>query len=185
MFNNLKSGFNSLSNKKPLVELIVALLTIPVLVTVILLNFTNLNGKNNDSTNSGSTPVVIEKDANSNGDVSEAPGNNPTVVTPNPEICKDQVGPVSIASPGEGTTASDNPANFIIKYQDSAYCSVVWSYRINNGTWSEFGSNSPAVYNLPSGPVKFELRVQSTVSNDQELLTRNFIYENPQASPSP
>ena len=100
-------------------------------------------------------------------------------------MCKREIGPVVIASPNEGDVVLNNPVNFIIKYEDESFCSVVWSYRINGGSWSEFGSNAPTVYNLPRGSVKFELRVQSTVSGDQEQIERNFSYRGVQVSPSP
>jgi len=181
-----KTILEKLNEKKTLIELVVAALTIPVLLTVILLNFSDIKGKKNTPPTSSNSPIIIEKD-NGNNSQSDSDKNISQIASPDPENCKEQVGPVSISSPAEGITLSDNPVNFIIKYTDPDYCSVVWSYRINGGTWSEYSSNSPTIYNMPAGPVKFELRVQSTVSSDQELLTRNFVYADniPDPSPSP
>ena len=64
-----------------------------------------------------------------------------------------------------------------ISYDDSTYCTAVWSYRINDGSWSDYSNNSVALYNLPNGPVKFELRAKSTTSSDQSDLIRNFMYD--------
>ena len=158
---------------------IAGLLSIPVLLSVIILNLNNLNSQKKNT----STPTSTEK-------VIVVPQNNNQASTPKVEptnaSCKKEVGPISITSPKEGATVTDNPACITIKYDSQNFCSVVWSYRINGGGWSEYNSNSPCLYNLPSGDVKFELRVQSAVSQDQETLTRNFIYknQNPTSTPS-
>lgn len=166
--------------RKHYVEFITAALSIPVLLTVILINLNNLNQSKTPQSASAPTPQtreVIIHDNSSNGSVAPQPTNNP--------VCKKIIGPISISFPTEASTVSDNPVNFIIKYDNDTYCSVVWSYRINNGTWSEYSANSPSIYNLPNGSIKFELRVQSTVSNDQTQLTRNFTYSGGTISPSP
>src|SRR5690606_37404596 len=102
--------------------------------------------------------------------------NNVPTPTDSP-VCKEEVGPISITFPQEGAVVKDSPVCINIRDADEDYCSVVWSYRINNGTWSEYNSNSPCLYNLPTGDVKFELRVQSTVSQDTDVLERTFKYE--------
>ena len=184
MLGKIKQGIRNLLKKKAYIELIVALLTIPFFLSIIIINFSDIKNKNKDS-EAEQKPVIIEKN---NSSPQNLPGSQNGPSPPpiqSPEACKDKIGPISISSPKEGATVSDNPVNFIIKYEDESYCRVVWSYRINNSLWSEYSSNAPTVYNLPQGSVKFELRIQSTVSNDQELLDRNFIYEGWQVSPSP
>ncbi|MCL4417482.1 MAG: hypothetical protein M1365_12460 [Actinobacteria bacterium] len=100
-----------------------------------------------------------------------------TAITPIAN-CKKTVGPISISYPSEGETVSDNPVCITIKYDDPNYCSVVWSYRINNNTWSDYSNNSACLYNLSKGEVKFDLRIQSTVSQDQtKSLSRTFNYQ--------
>lgn len=159
-------------DRKHYLEFITAALSIPVLLTVILVNINNLNASKKEAT---PTPVVtttqpreiiIREGGNS---VVEKPTSTPS------EVCKKEVGPISITSPKEGSTVTDNPVNFIIKHNDD-YCTSVWSYRINNGSWSEYSANTPSVYNLPNGAVRFQLRAQSTVSNDQDSLELNFTY---------
>lgn len=155
--------------RKHYLEFITAALSIPVLLTVILLNLNNLNSQKKDSPAipTPQTKEIIIRD-NSGDKNTPKPTDTPT--------CKKGVGTVTISYPKEGAAITDNPVNFIILH-DEAYCSVVWSYRIQGGTWSEYSSNSPSVYNMASGQTMFELRVQSTVSQDQQMFTRNFNYQ--------
>lgn len=179
IFKEISRSVKKAAPRKHYLEFITAALSIPVLLTVILVNWNSLRGPSRQDSGTEPTPreIIIREDSNSNS-------NNPTPTAG--EICKKEIGPVSIQYPKEGATVSENPVNFIIKYDDSEYCSVVWSYRINNETWSEYTSNSPSIYNLPNGNVKVELRVQSTVSQDTDSLERNFIYEGLSAvSPTP
>lgn len=170
-------------DRKHYLEFVTAALSIPVLLTVILINLNNLRETpKTEPTPSPSTPTreIIIRETEGGNSVTTAPTSS--------EICKKDIGPVSISYPKEGATLTENPVNFIIRYTDKSYCSVVWSYRINDGAWSEFSSNSPSIYNMPNGIIKFELRVQSTVSEDQEQLERNFIYQgtaSPTSSPTP
>lgn len=159
--------------RKHYLEFITAALSIPVLLTVLILNLNNLNHQKNNTapTPTPQTNEIIIHD-------SSAP--KPTDIP----SCKKVVGPVLISNPKEGATITDNPVNFIISYSDQSFCSVVWSYRINNGTWSEYSSNSPSIYNMPNGQIKFDLRIQSTVSQDQQMLTRNFNYQGSLVSPT-
>lgn len=167
--------------RKHYLEFITAALSIPVLLTVILLNLNSLNAKKetqNNQTQPTPQTVIIKETSPSNGA-------NQTVITPSSSSCKKEVGPISISYPSEGAIITDNPVNFIIKYNNPDYCSVVWSYRINGGSWSEYSSNSPSIFNLPNGNVTFDLRIQSTVSQDQDQITRKFTYQNSSATPSP
>lgn len=152
-------------------DYIAGLLTIPVLVTAILLNFNNISGKKDTDTPTPTPKVIILPQATAvpNGNT------NPNVVTAAP-VCKKAIGPVTIDYPEEGDTISDNPLSISISYSDENYCSVVWSYRINDGPWSSYNNTSPSLYNLPSGSVRFQLRVNSTVSSETKTYTRNFNY---------
>lgn len=159
-------------DRKHYLEFITAALSIPVLLTVILVNINNLNATKKEPT---PTPVITSEPREiiiregGSSPVEKNPTATPT------ELCKKEIGPISITSPKEGSTVTDNPVNFVIKHNDD-YCTSVWSYRINNGSWSEYSSSAPSIYNMPNGPVKFQLRVQSTVSNDTDSLELNFTY---------
>ncbi len=157
--------------KKHHVEYVTGLISVPVLLTAIALNIINL--QNNAHKNQTPAPTQSEKPI-----IIEISGTQTKTSTPTDiPSCKKEVGPISITSPAEGSTVSDNPVCISIKYSDANYCSVVWSYRINGGNWSDYNSNSPCLYNVPSGNVKFELRVQSTVSQDTANVERNFTYK--------
>ncbi len=182
--DKIKSWFKKLKRmklSKMHLDYIAGLLTIPVLLTAILINFTNLDK------NKTVTPPPVggpTSSPNSKVIVITQPVNN-TQPTPDAQTCTKSIGPISITYPTEGQNVSDNPLCINIDYSNNNYCSVVWSYRINNGSWSAYNSDEPCLYNLPSGSVQFQLRVQSTVSNSSETLTRNFTYSGTNNGPTP
>jgi hypothetical protein len=158
--------------KKPYIEFITAILSIPVLITVIILNFSNLQhlGKSQIS------PTPSEK-----SDVTAPDGTAPTT-----KDCKKVVGPITINSPQEGDSLDDNPVAVTLSHDDDTYCPIVWSYRINGGSWSAYDDNPIALYNLKQGDVTLDLRVKSLSSSDSETITRNFTYEgNQKKVPTP
>ena len=172
----MKKLFSGLHGKKHHLDLVIALLTIPVLLTVIITNLWNFqkNSKDGPTPTPGPSKEIIIKTAPADTQAVVQPVNNAVV----PVVgCKKLVGPISIPFPTEGQTVADNPVCINIKYSDPNYCSVVWSYRINNNTWSDYSSNSVCLYNLPKGTVKFDLRAQSTVSQDQTSISRSFNYQ--------
>lgn len=180
-FYKLINAAKKLTSKKHHLDFITAVLTIPVLLSVIILNYNNLQNLQKNKTNVNPTPTQSEKIIV----VPQNQQNQDTTPNPTSATCIKDIGPISISSPSEGETKTDNPICIIINYSNSSYCSVVWSYRINNGSWSNFSSNNPCIYNLPNGNVKFDLKVQSTVVQKETDLTRNFIYKGSNLSPTP
>jgi hypothetical protein len=175
MRQKVKHWIKSAPDRKVYIEVLTALLTVPVLITVLLTNFSNLTKTKDSAKNPEPSPkqeIIIKQLP----DTSNAPKAEATSTTMTPQSCKKEVGPVTIAYPKEGDTISDNPLTISIKYDNDTYCSVVWSYRINGGPWSDYDSNSISLYNLPNGDKQLELRVQSTVTQDQDIITRNFTY---------
>lgn len=175
MVNYLRKILKGFSQRKHNLDLVIALITIPVLLTILITNLLNLQNKSKTTTEPEAKQIIIKEDAS---------GNNPApsvitekIIQVDSKLCKKEVGPIDISFPKEGETVTDNPVCIIIKHDNENYCSVVWSYRINDGTWSEYGSNSVCLYNAPQGNIKFDLRVQSTTSNDQASLNRSFNYE--------
>lgn len=169
IFTKFSRSVKKAAPRKHYLEFITAALSIPVLLTVILVNWNSLQNSKKEEAQAQPSPaheIIIREGSGSS---------NPTPTKS--EVCKREIGPISISYPKENSTVSENPVNFIIKYDSTEYCSVVWSYRINGGVWSEYSSNSPSIYNLPNGNVKFELRVQSTVSQDADTLEKNFNYQ--------
>lgn len=164
----LKYSYRALPDKKQYIEFFTALLSVPVLVTVIILNVSNLSGnKNDDKTPSPtSSPIVVTVPVR---ETSPVPQNTSGA-------CKRGIGPITIDSPEAGEVVTDNPVQIFINYEQGEYCAVVWSYSINGGRFSDYSSNSIALYNPPSGQIKFQLKVKSVVTSEEKLLTRNFTY---------
>lgn len=177
--------------KKSYIEFFTALLSVPVLITVIMLNLNNLKGNNKSDVASPPPiqkeeriyiPVITTQDTNKNSVTRD-----PVTITviPTNQACKPQIGPVSISTPSEGNTVTENPASIIIIYKTGEYCAVVWSYRLNSGTWSAFDDKSIALYNLPQGKIKVEVKIKSIVTGDEQILTRNFTYSGPTSNIAP
>lgn len=182
-------SYKTLPDKKQYIEFFTALLSVPVLITVIMLNINSLKISNKSNTPAPAPQVKEEKvfvpvKTENTG----SSGSKNTVITvpdtPAPaqsgestsSPCKPGIGPVSITSPQEGDTISDNPVSIIVNYTAGEYCAAVWSYRLNNGSWSDYDDKSIALYNLPKGKIKIDLRVKSIVNGQEQTLTRNFTY---------
>jgi hypothetical protein len=176
--------FRDLPEKKRYIEFITALLTIPVLLSVIILNYSNLNGSKKD-TNPPSeekpTVITIVQERDESG----TPTPTPSVIAE----CKPEVGNISITSPEENETATQNPLTISIKKNDkpNEYCAVVWSYRINGGSWSNFDDKDISIFDMKSGEKNLEIRIKSLISGEEKTLKRTFLYENTQEveEPSP
>lgn len=179
MLGKLTHWYRGLPDKKRYLEFITALLTIPVLLTVLLSNLTNLqNQKNKEApTPTPSQPSIITVVSPSQPPDSAL--SDTLQATPSPTItptaqCKPEVGPISIVSPDENDTVTGDPICLDISRTNSNYCSVVWSYRINGSSWSTYTGNSICMFGLSPGPKTLDLRIKSIVSNDEEVLTRHF-----------
>lgn len=166
------TSYRKIPDKKPYIEFVTAILSIPVLLTVILLNLNSLTGTKDKEAKDSSTPapqtVVITAPASNNTN---------TATSEKEEECTPEIGPIEITAPEEGETVTDNPVFVSVKYEKGDYCSVVWSYRINGGRWSDYDDKSIALYNPPPGTIRFELRIKSVVSDDSLTLTRSFTYQ--------
>lgn len=169
-----KSLSKKIVQKKPYFELVTAILSIPVLITLSILNINSLTKINATPT---PTPEAntVQKRGFFAAPVEPKITNSPSVAVDAP--CKEGIGPVSIATPGENDKVVDNPVIITIAYDDREYCGVAWSYSINGGNWSSYDDRSVALYNLPQGQVTFELRVKSITTSDEKTLTRKFTYE--------
>jgi hypothetical protein len=164
----IKSSITRLPDKKRYLELITALLSVPVLATAILLNFNNLKPKETPTP----TPPVQERIVV----ISPSDKTDASKTQTEKEDCIQDIAPLEIASPSENETISDNPVIIDINYTQGKYCASVWSYRINDGRWSDYDDKSIALYNLPKGTVRFDLRVKSIVTGQQKNYSRTFTY---------
>ncbi len=172
-----RNSYKSLPEKKQHVEFFTAILSVPVLLTVILLNVNNLRNTKNTSTAPIPTPVkeiIYISPQDGNTTMVSSKKTDPTS-TPAP-VCDKSIGPVDIKNPKEDETLTDNPVSVLVNYEQGNHCSVVWAYRINGGRWSDYDDKSIALYNLSNGPVFFELKVKSIVTGEEKTLTRNFTY---------
>ena len=176
--NNLKTKvktwYRELPDKKRYFELLTAVLSIPVLITVILLNLGSLRKEKNG--NLSPTPIKTERVTPIQIEI--------TTIQPTAGECKKEVGPVEIVSPEENETVNDEPVCIDLSYKKGEYCAYVWSYRINGSSWSDYTDKNICLYNLPSGEKRLEVRVKSIASGDEKVLRKNFIYQNPNPSPT-
>jgi hypothetical protein len=182
MLDKIRHWWIALPDKKKYIEFITALLTVPVLLTVLISNVNSLKNSQKNTTNP--TPVIpvitiIQKD-NPTSIPSPTPNLTTTpIISPTPSTCNSAVGPVDITNPAENESVSGNPVNINISYNQGNYCAVVWSYRINGGPWSDYTSNSISIYNLNSGVQKLDAQVKSVVSGSVVVLHRTFSVAGP------
>jgi len=186
--------YRRLPDKKKHVEFITALLSVPVMVTVIIINLNNLQQSKNAATKQQTTPSTAPIQVVITGDTG-AQKRIPPLTTPTPDLtssptpsptvaaCKKQIGPVTILSPQEGEIVTKDTVCITLT-TDSSYCSITWAYSLNGGSWSDYTDKNICLYNLESGNKTIQLKIKSTVSDEVVELQRSFIYKNPNATPT-
>lgn len=175
-----KKVVHKLHKAKPHLDYIAALLTIPVLITAIIINVTNLS--KNAKTTPTPTPSQI-RSAYGNTTIQTVKATSIPQPTSGPN-CLAGIGQVAVSYPQEGDTVSANPLCIDISYQSQNHCGVVWAYRINGGPWSDYSNNSVCLYNMPSGTISYDLQVKSLVNTDSQIVHRTFTYA-PLVTPTP
>lgn len=169
----LRYSYRSLPDKKQYIEFFTALLSVPVLLTVIILNLNNLKGKEEEPKVKDTVPIVVT-----------IPESKTTIIPQTSSAaCKKGIGPISISSPEANEVIEDNPVQISIDYDQGEYCAAVWAYSINNGRYSDYSSSSIALYNPPNGTIRFQLKVKSVVTGEEKILNRSFTYQG-SASPT-
>ena len=172
---NIRESLRKLPEKKPHLDFIAAILTIPLLALTLYLNLSNLRNKTTPSPTPAPTQIPLVRQP-------ELTNVTPRVITITPQptadtnTCIKEIGPIDISYPNEGQVVSDNPLCVQIDYQEGNYCSVVWSYKINSSNWSDYSNNSVCLYNLPNGNNTFQLQIKSLVSPSTKTITRHFLY---------
>lgn len=178
ILEKIKRWYQRLPDKKQYLEFITALLTIPVLLTVIISNVRNLEKQqttNVTPTQTVSSPMPHDqRPLPREPESTPTPANTSTPTSTPSEQCKKEIGPISIVYPEEGITITKDPVCLDISRTGQDYCSVVWSYRINESNWSDYTDKSICIYGLTGGVKKLELRVKSIVTGDETILTRTF-----------
>lgn len=190
----VKNEFKNLPDRKKYAEAISALLTLPVLITVLLLNVNNLKKTNTSATalpTAAPTVEVIKEIVNYPTASLQPTPSLMLTSTPAPDTtpqkCTPQIGPVQITSPDDGELVTSNPLTIEIGRTSDAYCAIVWSYRLDNGNWSDYSNTTISVFNLAAGKKKLDVKVKSVVTSSEIILTRNFVYQSdqPTTAPSP
>lgn len=173
--NKLRYSYRSLPDKKQYIEFFTAILSVPVLLTVIILNVNNLKGNKDENKDTKEMAPIV---------VTIAESKNDPVVQSTSAACKKGIGSISIAAPEANEVVEDNPVQISIDYDQGDYCAVVWAYSINGGRFSDYSSNSIALYNPPNGSIRFQLKVKSVVTGEEKVLNRSFTYQGSDVSPT-
>ena len=133
--------------------------------------------------------VIIREDENKENEKSNTPTPVPTLdlsPTQTTKECKKEVGPVKISSPSEEEIVQDDLICVKIDYTVGEFCSVAWSYKLDNNKWSDYTSSPFCFSKLDPGKHELDLRVQSVASTDEVTLERTFYIKTKEApSPTP
>lgn len=190
MFENLKNWYRSLPDKKRYVELVTAVLTVPVLITVLLTNLSNIRqDKKKESPAPSPEKIVIvtqKEDKEKPTETVPTPTTSVSITPSNtPKECIKEVGPVKITSPEEEQVIDKEPVCIDIDYTVGDYCAVAWSHKLDNNNWSDYSSSPFCYTNLDPGKHEMNLRVQSVVSKDEVILKRIFYFLTKDSLPTP
>ena len=177
MLVKVKNWYRELPDNKKWVDMITAVLTIPVLVTVIVSNIGNLKKENDREELTQKPQPTIERVIISE----KQPDPSPT------PSCISELPNYEISYPASGDKITDDPVCISLNRQDEGnFCPVVWAYRINNSSWSTYTTDPICLYNMATGPVKLEVRTKSTATGLEKTYSRNFNYgTNLPVSPTP
>lgn len=193
MLEKFRHWYRVLPDKKRYLEFVTALLTIPVLLTVIYTNFKSIKSDKEPQTVPASEKIIIvtntEKKESENElvkgtSISSTPSPTSIPSPTSPKVCKKEVGPVKISKPSEEEVVQDDLVCVNIDYSNEDYCSVSWAYKLDNNSWSQNTSSPFCFSNLNQGKHELDIRIQSTVSSDETTLERTFYYKSKE-SPTP
>ena len=184
----IKKWYCGLTDKKRHIELITAVLSIPMMLTVIFVNYNNIkNQKNNTATETTPIQVVITGTTSNTNTTATPTANSKITATPNPTKpeCKKGIGSVKITSPNEDEVITSDSVCINISTDDK-YCGVTWSYQLNGNNWSDYSDNEICLYNLSAGKKELQVKIKSSTNSEIVTLERNFIYKTSETtSPTP
>lgn len=183
LIDKIVAWYRKLPEKKHHVEFITAVLSVPVMLTVIIINLNNLNQQKNANQKQSSEKIVPIQVVIT-GEKQNLPTETPTLTASQsasvpsitPASCIKEVGMVSISSPRENEVVTKDPVCITIATQ-SGYCSVNWSYRLDDGNWSDYSDKNICLHNLTNGNKVFQLKIKSSASSDEVTLQRSFVYQ--------
>lgn len=185
-FKKIQKWYVILPDKKRYFELLTAVLSIPMILTVILVNMNTINKSKESSTptpTSAPIQIVVENPTSGSSNINPPKINITPTPTPTKTECKKDIGEIEILSPQEGEIiTSDNVCINIST--DSKYCPITWSYKLDNSNWSDYNNNDICLYNLTAGKKELQIKVKSTVIDKTITLERNFTYQNSTTTPT-
>ena len=176
IFSKIKNWYISLPDKKRHIELITAVLSVPMMTTVILVNLNNIQAQKNKTNSTASiTPIQVIVDSSQTSSPSATTNATISPLPTKPECLKD-IGPIQILSPQEGEIITTDNVCINIS-TDSKYCPIIWSYRLGTDNWSDFNNNDICLYNLTPGKKQLQLKIKSTSVDKIITLGRIFTYQ--------
>lgn len=188
-FKKIQKWYVTLPDKKRYFELLTAVLSIPMILTVILVNMNTINKSKESSTptpTSSPIQVIVENPASGSSNINPPKINitTPTSIpTPTTVECKKDIGEIEILSPQEGEIVTSNDLCINIS-TDNDYCPITWSYKLDDDNWSDYSNSNICLYNLTSGQKTLQIKVKSTVVDKTITLQRSFTYQN-STTPTP
>ena len=184
IIDRIVAWYRKLPEKKHHFEFITAVLSVPVMLTVIILNLNNLTQQKNTNQKQTTSEKIVPIQVVITGEKQNTPSETPvatatqsaSIPSATPASCIKEVGIVSIASPRENEVVTKDPVCMTIATQ-SGYCSVNWSYRLDDGNWSDYSDKNICLHNLTNGNKTLQLKIRSSASSDEVTLQRSFIYQ--------
>jgi hypothetical protein len=184
IFKKIQKGYVVLPDKKRYFELFAAILSVPMILTVILVNMNTINkSKETPTPTPTSTPIQIVVENPTSGSSNINPPKTNITPTPTKTECKKDFSEIEILSPQEGEII--NSDNVCINIStDNNYCPVTWSYKLDNSNWSDYNNNDICLYNLTAGKKNLQIKIKSSVIDKTITLERTFTYQN-STTPTP
>lgn len=190
----IKKVYQDLPEKKKYIELISAAVSLPVMVTVLMLNLNNLR-QTKSTSNSTPTPSLsqITPTPSLTPVISTTPRLSPTLtptptITPTPAVCNPDVSSVDFVTPTDNQLISSNSLTIDLTDPATGFCNYLWSYTIDGANWSEYTDKAVSIYNLSPGTKKIQVKVKSIVGTSTKLLSRTVTIQSsssPTLTPSP
>lgn len=182
LVRHFRSFIQALPRRKQYIEFFTAILSLPIMITAIILNINALRPKTTPTTpapTQGEKIIIISPPAHTT--LNSAPA---TSTAPTGGACMTALPNVSIPDPGEGDTVTKDAVCIVPDIASGNYCAIVWRYSINNTSWSDYDDKAFCLYNLQSGNVTLRMQIKSTVTGATQEIDRHFIYQN-SSSPTP
>lgn len=183
LLNRLRERYQVIPEKKRWFDVITAALTIPVLLTVIISNILSIQSKRGDGNQvAASTPTNSQQPINIHVDAPASSTSASSQPSTSP-MCQEGVPDIAIVFPQESQTVGGDPVCIVHTGGSGNFCSLNWSYRVNNRDWTDTSNQPVCLYNMADGQVVFELRVTGE-NGETKTVRRAFIYQNNASPPA-